>query len=458
MKFRMLLVAVGLLALASLSFGQGFTAYLSSNTPVYTTCDGQVPVPDGTPIRIYLDANNNMLPDDAVQPVVCTPPPDCPAGTVSVGEFAVNSADAGQAPGTFYYLDAFISWGGQMLPINSFFLKIAYPDFQHPAVIWTSQVLNVPNPTPIELVYGPWTCQVVSQPCVPSQNVFLQPNNPNFPGEQNVSACATLCRDFPVTVTVGPIPLADQQPHIVVLPGCAPVVTSCDQVCDAAGGVDMGAWVFDAATHTYSVVLSLTPGVAEGCVCIHLDYVLPVNFQNISATAGDNSVNLNWTMANDQSSIARYEIVRNDAKIADVAKTSSREYTYTDSRAVNGTTYSYKVVAIGTNGSRSESEVASASPNQMAAVITEYALHQNYPNPFNPNTQITFDVKNAGMVSLKVYNAMGQQVASLFNGMGESGKRYTVNFDASNLTSGLYFYSVKIGNEFSATKKMLLVK
>jgi len=456
MKFRMLLVAVGLLALASLSFGQGFTAYLSSVTPIYTTCTGSTPIPDGTEIRIYLDANNNMLPDDNVQPVACSS--NCPAGTVSIDHFYVNSVDAGQDPGTFYYFDAFISWGGQMLPINSFFLRVAYPDFTNPQVIWTSQVLHIPSADPIELVFGGWTCETEVQPCNPTQNVFLQPNNPNFPGQQNVIACATLCNNFPVTVTVGPIPLQDQQPHIVVLPGCSPLNTPCDQQCTPAGGILPFVWTFDPVAHVYTTVIALMPGVAEGCVCIHLDYVLPVNFQNISANIGDNSVSVNWTMANDQSEIARYEVVRNDAKIADVSKSSSRDYSYTDTRAINGTSYNYKVVAIGTDGSRHESEVVSATPNPMAAVITEYALHQNYPNPFNPNTQIIFDVKNAGFVTLKVYNAMGQEVANLFNGMGESGKRYSVNFDASNLTSGLYFYTVKIGNEFSATKKMLLVK
>ncbi|MCB9367404.1 MAG: T9SS type A sorting domain-containing protein, partial [Calditrichaeota bacterium] len=101
--------------------------------------------------------------------------------------------------------------------------------------------------------------------------------------------------------------------------------------------------------------------------------------------------------------------------------------------------------------------VVTATPSSDAALITEYALHQNYPNPFNPSTNLVYDVVSDNNVNLTVYNAMGQEVATLVNGLQSAG-RHTVSFDASNLTSGLYFYTVKIGNEFTATKKMLLVK
>ena len=101
--------------------------------------------------------------------------------------------------------------------------------------------------------------------------------------------------------------------------------------------------------------------------------------------------------------------------------------------------------------------VVNATPSVDNAVVTEYALLQNYPNPFNPSTNLVFDVVAENVVNLTVYNAMGQEVATLVNGTMAAG-RHTVSFDAANLTSGLYFYTVKIGNEFTATKKMLLVK
>jgi len=93
---------------------------------------------------------------------------------------------------------------------------------------------------------------------------------------------------------------------------------------------------------------------------------------------------------------------------------------------------------------------------QIAALPTQYDLGQNYPNPFNPTTVIDFTIPKAGNAILKVYNALGQEVATLVNGY-KNAANYKVNFDASNLSSGVYFYTLKVNN-FTQTKKMLLLK
>jgi hypothetical protein len=85
-----------------------------------------------------------------------------------------------------------------------------------------------------------------------------------------------------------------------------------------------------------------------------------------------------------------------------------------------------------------------------------YALGQNYPNPFNPTTKIQYAIPRAGDVQLVVYDILGRQVATLINGFKTAGI-YTVDFDASLLSSGIYFYRIKSGS-FTDTKKMLLVK
>lgn len=90
------------------------------------------------------------------------------------------------------------------------------------------------------------------------------------------------------------------------------------------------------------------------------------------------------------------------------------------------------------------------------ADATGYALGTNYPNPFNPTTQISFDLVEAGMVRLSVYNVLGQQVAMLVNGELSSG-HHAVNFDATGLPSGLYIYRIST-NGFTDEKKMLLMK
>ncbi len=89
---------------------------------------------------------------------------------------------------------------------------------------------------------------------------------------------------------------------------------------------------------------------------------------------------------------------------------------------------------------------------------SEYLLDQNYPNPFNPTTAIGYQLSSAagGHVTLKVYNVLGQEVATLVSGVKRPGN-YTVNFDGSRLSSGVYFYSLRVDG-FSKTMKMMLLK
>ncbi len=88
--------------------------------------------------------------------------------------------------------------------------------------------------------------------------------------------------------------------------------------------------------------------------------------------------------------------------------------------------------------------------------ITEDKLLQNYPNPFNPTTQINYAVKEDGFVELKVYDLLGKVVATLVNENKPAGF-YSVSFDASRLSSGIYFYTIKTNNFFDR-KKMIFVK
>ncbi len=85
-----------------------------------------------------------------------------------------------------------------------------------------------------------------------------------------------------------------------------------------------------------------------------------------------------------------------------------------------------------------------------------YELSQNYPNPFNPSTKIRFQVPKTGFVTLKIYNTLGKEIATLVNEEKQPGN-YEITWNASNLPSGIYFYRITTGN-FLDTKKMLLLK
>ena len=96
------------------------------------------------------------------------------------------------------------------------------------------------------------------------------------------------------------------------------------------------------------------------------------------------------------------------------------------------------------------------SIKELGGVVKEFRLSQNYPNPFNPTTTIDFSLPVAGNVTLKVYNTLGQEVATLVDGF-RTAQSYKVEFNGSSLASGVYYYQLQSDN-FSQTKKMILVK
>ena len=89
-------------------------------------------------------------------------------------------------------------------------------------------------------------------------------------------------------------------------------------------------------------------------------------------------------------------------------------------------------------------------------VLNNYSLDQNYPNPFNPSTKINYNLAERSVVTLKVYDILGNEVATLVNTTQEAGK-HSINFDASKLASGLYIYKLN-ANNFTSAKKMMLLK
>lgn len=189
------------------------------------------------------------------------------------------------------------------------------------------------------------------------------------------------------------------------------------------------------------------------------DLQLSVNLASFDALAGSNSVNLSWSTAAEVQN-DHFEIVRDGVAIAQIPTQGNgptgHSYSYTDADVTNGRTYSYTLVAVDVNGGHSDLRTVSAIPTAGAGAVTDCALSQNYPNPFNPTTSISFDLKETGFASLKVYNMAGQEVATLAHGTMAQG-RHTVSFDAKNLPSGLYVYRMDAGS-FTATKKMLLMK
>ncbi|MBX2992051.1 MAG: T9SS type A sorting domain-containing protein [Bacteroidetes bacterium] len=111
---------------------------------------------------------------------------------------------------------------------------------------------------------------------------------------------------------------------------------------------------------------------------------------------------------------------------------------------------------IGSNGEGIYRATNITGVEQTQAIPQSFLLGQNYPNPFNPSTTIRFSLPKPAYVTLRIYNILGQEVATLLNEFAEAGFR-SVRFDASGLASGVYFYRLQSG-QFVHTRKLVLLR
>jgi hypothetical protein len=129
------------------------------------------------------------------------------------------------------------------------------------------------------------------------------------------------------------------------------------------------------------------------------------------------------------------------------------EYSFTDKHLSSGT-YSYRLKQIDRDGKFSYSQEVEVTINNVPAI---FALEQNYPNPFNPTTTIGFTLQKSGHTTLKVYDAIGREVAVLVNEPLEAGVYHQTRFDARQFAGGVYFIRLSAADR-SQIRKMVLLK
>ncbi|MDD5087673.1 MAG: T9SS type A sorting domain-containing protein [bacterium] len=439
MKGKLLLIAAMLMAFAAVGFGQGFqcdiASFLSEDleglADLTDACTEGELFADGVPTGLVIDCATGLE------------PPAPYFGT----QFTTNMGGEFELPGNFYY-PAYFGHPTNTFA-NTFRFEVTGPCVGGVYPVWVSTCFT-PAVGPANYFFkgaGEWTCEMRScgTPCVPTPEVNFTPTVAY--GEQDMSACVTLCEGSTTVISVGPVPLPDRIPEVSILPGCE---ICGDPDCTPANVWNLTEWVLT-GTGPYYYVANLSYAAEEGCVCVHLDFIEAVETVDLDV-AFDGAVRLNWTEAT-TANLDKYIISRNGSEIASVA---ADVYSYVDESFEYGVNYTYELAALDLSGHRTVLATESITPSEGAITVTEYALHQNFPNPFNPTTTIRFDLVKANHVSLKVFNATGQEVATM-SGEFPLGVNFH-NFDATNLTSGLYFYTIQIGDVYSATKKMLLVK
>jgi hypothetical protein len=191
---------------------------------------------------------------------------------------------------------------------------------------------------------------------------------------------------------------------------------------------------------------------------------LPVELTSFGASVIGSTIKLNWQTATElnnygfeierkvgssQSSVGNYE------KIGFVNgngnSNSPKSYSFVDDNVSAGR-YSYRLKQIDNDGQYEYSKTIEVD----LGTPSKFELSQNYPNPFNPATTIQYIIPQTGNVKLILYNILGQEVKTLINEMKEAGT-YTINFNASELNSGMYLYKIE-SNGFTQTRKMTLLK
>lgn len=190
---------------------------------------------------------------------------------------------------------------------------------------------------------------------------------------------------------------------------------------------------------------------------------IPVELTSFAASIIDGNVMLNWTTATELNN-AGFEIERRKTKDeksepwinlgfvnGNGTSTESHNYSFVDENSAEGKSF-YRLKQVDFDGSFEYSNVIEVINN----MILDFALEQNYPNPFNPSTKISWQSPISSHHTLIIYDVLGNEVSTLVDEFRQAGK-YEINFDASKLSSGIYFYKLSAG-KFIETKKMILIK
>ena len=202
----------------------------------------------------------------------------------------------------------------------------------------------------------------------------------------------------------------------------------------------------------------------NGTIAMFTDNTVPVELTSLSANVTGNNVSLKWSTATETNN-SGFQVERRNTQnersdewvnIGFVnghgTSIEQQSYFFNDQNLSAGK-YLYRIMHIDFYGSfeyfELESEVIVNAPYT-------FSLSQNYPNPFNPTTLIKFSIPVKGNVTLKVYDIIGNEVATLVNENKDAGT-FEVNFSAEDLSSGIYLYQLK-SSSFIETKKMTLIK
>jgi hypothetical protein len=292
------------------------------------------------------------------------------------------------------------------------------------------------------------------------------------------SVCIQICGFDPVAVgIIAPEPYDPGRPPVYIIqPGCSPATTNCsDPTCNPPSDycfdalvtiLNFGHPIGDSAAYWEVELYNYLCPNDTFCICFTFERMLPVELTAFAAIAGDGEVRLNWTTASEMEN-AQWVIDRSSTQNGPWTTiheepgqgtvSTETHYSYVDNAVQNGITYWYRLTDVSVAGVRRSHPAVSATPGSLSGEVPrEFVLKQNFPNPFNPTTTFEFGLTKQGYTTLKIYDLLGREVATVVQGDMEP-RWYQVTWNASNLASGVYLYTLNAPG-FSATRKLLLMK
>jgi len=228
------------------------------------------------------------------------------------------------------------------------------------------------------------------------------------------------------------------------------------------------AWYFNAGIYptvvtaydqTTSAIIDITVPASNTSDLNNI--VLPVEFASFTANINIRDVSLNWRTIKETNNkgfeIERRKTDEEWSKVGYIEGngTTNTETSYKfDDKKLNTGKYNYRLKQIDYNGNF---EYHTLNMLIEVGLPTKFDLSQNYPNPFNPKTKIDFELPLDCRVTLKIYDITGREIAALLNNEFKTADYYTIDFDASNFASGIYFYRLQT-EKFMNVKRMVLIK
>lgn len=217
---------------------------------------------------------------------------------------------------------------------------------------------------------------------------------------------------------------------------------------------------FQVTAHTQEGAFLSATGEESG---VAVDNIAPAKVSGLNISKSEEKLDMNW-VSNSSSDVDGYYVFEYSADDNYEMNNSlgfSNSNNITIDKPGEEGDYQYVILAMDENnniGIPSDPAMVSITTGseELSTLPDEFSISQNYPNPFNPTTEIKYSIPENSEVRIEVFNMLGRKIRTLVNKQQAAG-RYNISFDATNLTSGTYFYRIKAGS-FTNTQKMMLIK